>query len=283
MEFRAVETSEAAIETYVQLFGHCFPKATHYSAAYLSWLYRENPAGLVVGFDAFDGNRLAAHYVCIPAPVFVYGVEKKSILSLNTATHPDYQGKGLFTKLASKTYERAASEGFEVVFGVANANSTPGFVRRLGFQNVERLLAAIGIGAIYRDSYSPEEAAGFRRAWSTSQITWRLANPVSPVACYDSRSGCLSFAGRTGIPGLVAWAERKAMPDVPTATSGPRFGARLFIGKLPKDVALSRLYVPIPARLRPSPLNLIHLSLTQKGSMIDPDEVFFDFLDFDAF
>src|SRR5205814_9366938 len=110
-----------------------------FTADGLAWRYRDNPAGQVVGADAWDGARLAAHYVTCPLEARIDGAVVKGLLSLNTATHPDYQGRGLFTTLAEAAYAQGAAAGYGFVIGVANAYSTPGFVRRLAFQHVDRL------------------------------------------------------------------------------------------------------------------------------------------------
>src|SRR5690349_12069268 len=134
LSFAPIRTDAAALAQYGALFQACFPMTDKFTPRYLQWLYVDNPDGKAVGYDAWDGERLAAHYVCIPARAWVEGAQVPVLLSLNTATHPDYQGKGLFTKLASMTFEAGAAQGFDGVYGVANANSTPGFVRKLGFQ-----------------------------------------------------------------------------------------------------------------------------------------------------
>ena len=121
---------------YVALFAEfASPTATHYTIGIPAWAANAaNPAGTVVGFDAWDDVTLAAHYVCVPARVLRWGdAFGRALLSLNTATRPAYQGKGLFTKLAAATYEGAERpKGFECVYGVANANSTPGFHSQAG-------------------------------------------------------------------------------------------------------------------------------------------------------
>ena len=105
MNLTEARADESSIQKYIELFAACFPGASHYKAEYLRWLYRANPAGAVVGFDAWDGEILAAHYACVPARMLIGGRACRALLSLNTATHPSYQGKGLFTKLAAATYE----------------------------------------------------------------------------------------------------------------------------------------------------------------------------------
>jgi len=54
---------------------------------------------------------------------------------MDTMTHPDYQGQGIFTTLAPACYEIAAACGFRVLYGFPNALSYPGFVRRLDWDH----------------------------------------------------------------------------------------------------------------------------------------------------
>lgn len=117
MTFLPVQYDAVALSTYAELFSRCFPKSARFTVEYLDWLYCKNPDGLAIGFDAWDGERLAAHYVCVPAKVSLSGCDVNAMLSLNTATHPEYQGRGLFTKLAQLTYADAASAGLDCVLG----------------------------------------------------------------------------------------------------------------------------------------------------------------------
>jgi GNAT superfamily N-acetyltransferase len=244
-------------------------------------LYHCNPDGEVVGFDARDGTRLAAHYACIPARAQLGGHDVRVLLSLNTATHPDYQGQGLFTKLADLTYAAGADKGYDCVYGVANANSTPGFTRKLKFQLVGPLRACAGIGPLGID-FSHEAKLDFQRVWSTQALAWRCACPVNPVVArpHHDRTTLLAPALQGGA--IMAAAE------INTSGSFDRNGGllsplRVFIGMTPPAWRRPALYVDIPSRLRPSPLNLIYRSLSGRVENINPDAVFLNFLDFDAY
>ena len=68
MNFAPVQYDQDHLARYSALFGTCFPGAGKFTPDYLAWLYLANPDGKAVGFDAWDGERLAAHYVCAPAP-----------------------------------------------------------------------------------------------------------------------------------------------------------------------------------------------------------------------
>lgn len=281
MRFTNAGADVALMTRYVELFAACFPGAAHFDLPYLRWLYRDNPAGAVVGFDAWDGERLAAHYACVPASVRLGATPVRALLSLNTATHPDYQGKGLFTQLASRTYDAAATDGFGLVFGFANANSTPGFLRKLGFGLVAPLDAAVGVGRFRARDWQALGAAEFARSWPRDELAWRLRNPARPVRAVSLADGSTGFLAATGRPGLRAWAQlgRASVPG----TDPPGFpAARIFIGKWPAAAGIRGMYLPIPQRLRPSPLNMIVRGLAGEVAL-DPANVSVSFLDFDAF
>ena len=278
-------TDPALLDGYARLFARCFPGTTHLDARYLDWLYRENPCGTVVGFDAWEGATLAAHYVCIPVDAVLDGVAVRALLSLNTATDPDFQGRGLFTRLAEATYELGARLGYGAVYGVANVNSTPGFLRKLGFTLVRPLDARLGFGRAQPSAWDEVlHAARFRRAWSHASLAWRIASPARPYRLVRIASDTLGAATGTGRPGIQAWAELPAAcaPEAPFAR-GP-LAVKLHLGLTPRKFQARRaLWFDIPSRLRPSPLNLIFRPLAQGAAIPDGDGVLMNVLDFDAY
>ena len=181
MNFQPIHVDNEALSQCTELMKICFPHAKIFNTEYMKWLYRDNPEGEVIGFNAWDGDRLVAHYACIPKCINIDGESVRAILSLNTATHLAYQGKGLFTKLATMTYEKAVSEGYNAVFGVANAHSTPGFVNKLGFQLVRQLEARLGFGQLNIDFESVKKNIQFEVVWSKETLSWRCANPNNQI------------------------------------------------------------------------------------------------------
>jgi GNAT superfamily N-acetyltransferase len=285
MRFAPVQLDQATLARYGELFAACFPAANKFSPAYLDWLYVANPDGAAVGVDAWHGERLAAHYVCVPARAWVEGAEVPVLLSLNTATHPDYQGKGLFTKLASMTYEAAAQQGFDGVYGVANANSTPGFVRKLGFQLVRPLEARVGMGALRHGAGTAPQTLSFERRWNEQSLAWRCACPHNRVWRRHAGRRWQFHAAAFGNL-LPAYAELAADPVQPVQdrVRGPALSpVRLFIGLAPDATASYWNYASIPRRLRPSPLNLIYRPFVPRVARLDPARIAFSFLDFDAY
>jgi GNAT superfamily N-acetyltransferase len=284
LTFAPVRYDDEALARYVALFAACFPGANKFTLEYLRWLYAANPDGTAVGYDAWDGERLAAHYVCVPGMAQVGGHGARVLLSLNTATHPDYQGKGLFTKLAALTYDSGREQGYDAVYGVANANSTPGFIRKLGFQLVRPLEARIGIGGVGTRAHGKGAAVSFERVRSPAALAWRCANPDNPVrmrrhgALWRFDAAALGVArayGELALPDGANWRGN----DVALSWTP----ARLYLGLVPDSERSFLGYPAIPERVRPSPLNLIYRSLSGRVEQLDPAAIRFSFLDFDAY
>ena len=283
MEFVPIQYDERSLSEYSALFNACFPDGSRFTTAYLAWLYLANPDGHAFGFDAREDGRLAAHYVCVPATVAIDGAPVRVLLSLNTATHPQFQGKGLFTKLATITYDAAAAQGYAAVYGVANANSTPGFIRKLAFQLVRPLDALVGIGPIGARPATVARALAFDRIWTDASLAWRCASPFNPVRrC--RRGPSWQFQAAAFGNAIHAYAQLPLAADSTLTETGTSLSPlRLYLGLMPDHLRASGLYVSIPDRLRPSPLNLIFRSLATPGKQLDPALINFSFLDFDAY
>lgn len=282
-QYSKIKTDDDSLRQYVDLLGLCFPSAKHLTLEYLRWLYVENPSGHAVGMDAFCDNKLAAHYICVPSRVAVFGKPVTALLSLNTATHPDFRGKGLFTKLADATYTFATKLGYALVYGVANANSTPGFVRKLGFQLVSPLDAKLGMGRQFAiDWERVRQTSEFSCLWDAERLGWRVRNPSNPICSISRPHGKSEHFARTDKKGISVWCETPV--SLPTSDVVPPSALlpRLFLGLNPKGTSKTRLSIPVPKLLRPSPLNFIVLPLGE-SIKVSNDAVSFSFIDFDAY
>jgi hypothetical protein len=277
VEFASSGTDPAKLQAYGALLATVFGAAQKFAPEAIAWRYRDNPAGEVVGTDAWAGTTLAAHYVTCPTRAVVDGQPLKGLLSLNTATHPDFQGQGLFTRLAEATYGAGAQAGSDFVVGVANANSTPGFIRKLGFQLVAPLAAGALLAPPRRLAARPVRYAA---DWSPELLAWRLANPAARYGA--RRRGALTrITAATHLP-LVRCAAY--LPEVAVAPSPASAGADLFIGLEPRLDLSQHGFVALPQRFRPSPLNLIYKPLSARApATLEAGEVALSFLDFDPY
>lgn len=119
----------------LDLFEICFNKKI--SEEYWNWRFESNPFSDEIFIDLmFDGNKLVGHYAISPIELIIDGVKKNTAFSMTTMTHPNYAGKGIFTKLANNLYERLKLKGFEMVWGFPNSNSHFGFKKNLEWVDI---------------------------------------------------------------------------------------------------------------------------------------------------
>ncbi len=273
MDYRIeqVKTDAIAIEEILQLMRLSFAgHAEKFSQEYLHWQYADNPVGLIVGFNAYMGDVLAAHYVAMPIYMMISGKKTLGLLSLNTATHPKHQGKRLFTTLANKTYEYAADNGYQFVIGVANAQSTHGFLKHLEFQLIGPLTFRVGMGAkIYQmRDYT------FTRYWDKEVMDWRLKNPSME---YYKNGDIVVSPIKSGFKKIV-YHDKDGLVSLKKLHGRP---INLYIGF---GADLSRgIYFGVPKFVEHSPFNLIFRDLTD-GTLpeVTKDNILFELMDFDV-
>ena len=263
-EFKGLQIrpiGDSALSHYSELLSKSFQDFNP-TISYLNWLYFENPRGSVCGFDAFDGNSLVAHYACIP--IKIEGYRSNSLLSLNTATQPGYQGRGLFKVLATKTFE-AASSTFANVIGVANSKSVGGFVKHLGFSALGNL--ELRIGQLSRQSEGS-------RIYSKEELKWRAQCPGRPlkVVSLGSNLNLLSTKPFSFAPSLrsLVFEESISFGTVQQKKIGMTLDWRRGANPVLK----------LPRKFKPSPLVLIFKPLIEPDSTVLSS---FSFPDFDAF
>ena len=261
------------IDDYTALFKISYGHSNKLSKAYLRWLYEENPHGRAVGFDAYLDGELAAHYVTIPRIYRMDGEDVLGLLSVNTATHPNHQRRGLFTRLAAATYEHAAAHGYKYILGVANAQSINGFLNKLEFERLGQ------IGLALWQKPAPIDPSYAHLSASKDWIRWRLANPAAEYfltfdgddeTIINTRKGRLVFSlGRT---------KRSLLPDR-ISSSDWRGGRGL--APLTPVYPKERNGLFVPKHFMPSPWHVILRRLE-----LDLDymkQVHFDGLSMDTF
>lgn len=192
------------------------------------------------------------------------------MLSLNTATHPDHRGKRLFTILAERTYQYAADNGYKFVIGVANAQSTHGFLKHLKFKLIGPLTFKVGTGTnIY-----PQKDYTFTRYWDKEIMDWRLKNPSME---YYKNGEMVVSPIKPGFKKLV-FHDKEGHVTLPRLHGRPfnlyiGFGADLKKG----------CYCGIPKFIEHSPFNLIFRDLTASSiPEVTKDNILFELIDFDV-
>lgn len=273
MDYRIeqVKTDEQSLLEIQQLLQLVFEKnASKFSLDYLKWQLIENPAGPVIGFNAYKDEVLAAHYETVPVYMSINGEKTLGLLSKDTATHPNHRGKRLFTVLAEHTYQYAAEKGYRFVIGVANAQSTHGFINNLNFKLIGPLDFKIGLGM---DIY-PQHDFTFMRYWNQELADWRLRNPSMK---YFKNGDVIVSPIKVGFKKMVGHNAAK-LASLPRLRMRP---LNLYIG-FGADLGKG-LYLNLPKCIERSPFNLIFRDLTD-GSLpeMTPNNILFELMDFDV-
>lgn len=261
----------ATISDYVALFDQAFGGDGKLSADYLQWQYLANPHGRVIGFDAYHGDALAAHYAIIPRRYRLGAHHFEAALSINTATHPQHQGKGLFTKLAAATYELAVQRSVRFVVGAANANSVGGFTRKLGF-------VALGQVRLYASFAAPRRSEdSLDLDVDADWLDWRLTNPSRSYTCVRHRDGSATLRTQVKSVGFnIGRVDAALLPAMAKASAlipalSPSFGPTQHAG------------IRLPLRLQPSPWHMIWRTLDPTLDSSLPGRLGFDGLAMDTF
>jgi len=122
----------------LNLFEKVFGKKM--ALGFWKWRFIENPFGPGIIKLLFENDLLIGHYAVIPMVVQVKNGPVQTVFSMTTMTHPDYQGQGIFSYLAGEMYREVEEKGFGLVYGFPNKNSHYGFVNKLDWKDLGRII-----------------------------------------------------------------------------------------------------------------------------------------------
>ena len=293
---------------------HAEVGAEHFAdPRYLEWLYDENPVGAAIeGHRDADGHR-AAHFAVVPQVWRSTGRQATFVFSLNAVTRADARGRGRFVELGREIYDRAAEEGYVGVLTVCNANSTPALTEKLhqrfrGALPVKVCLPApragrdwesVPVEPGYLRSSAFEElageldghpASGWTQCWTPETLRWRLARPHADYTLHIGPDA-VAVSTRDTVAGLPVALLLKIVPrgGRTVGTGAGAVGAACRRHRTPACVYAGFNAhapvrgLPLPVRLRPSPLNQLFGSLDpsvpESGFTLDT----FEFLDSDDY
>lgn len=134
IKFLTKQEFESIIPDFINLYQSCFNG--YIDENILKHRFLNNPYEDLLMCVAFEEGKLIANYSVSPTRLSVGCNMIKSALSLNTMTHPDYSGRGLFVTLAEVLYAYIQEEGYELVYGFPNYLSNPTFYNQLSWVTI---------------------------------------------------------------------------------------------------------------------------------------------------
>jgi GNAT superfamily N-acetyltransferase len=174
------------------------------------WKHETNAFGPSPTWVAIDGDRVVGVRIFMRWEFVRGGRVLRAVRAVDTATDPDYQGRGLFTALTLHALDEMRADGVDFVFNTPNGQSLPGYVK-MGWREVGKLPAAVrprGLGSLPKlarartpsEHWSQPITVGRQfEAWADDQHTWERAEelPIRTLATNTSES---FYRWRFGLP-----------------------------------------------------------------------------------
>lgn len=93
------------------------------------WKHEANPFGTSPVLLAEENGFIVGIRAFLRWEFLEKGKTIKACRAVDTATHPDHQGRGIFNKLTLALTEEIKKEGCELIFNTPNPKSTPGYLK----------------------------------------------------------------------------------------------------------------------------------------------------------
>jgi GNAT superfamily N-acetyltransferase len=140
---------------------------------FFRWKHREGPFGPSFMLVAEADGRIVGLRAFMRWE-FVAGSRRfRAVRAVDTATHPDHQGRGIFSKLTLEALERLRGEA-DFVFNTPNEKSLPGYLK-MGWQVVGRVPIRVQVRR-------PIRFAARARSWRTTAAVEELPPTRAPAA-----------------------------------------------------------------------------------------------------
>lgn len=113
-------------------------------AEFFRWKHRESPFGASPAWAAVDGDRIVGFRTYVRWQFRRGGPDGgvvTAVRAVDTVTHPDHQGRGIFSLLTKRSLAELDEMGVGFVFNTPNEKSRPGYLK-MGWQLVEKLPVA---------------------------------------------------------------------------------------------------------------------------------------------
>jgi GNAT superfamily N-acetyltransferase len=108
-------------------------------ASFFEWKHERNPFGPSPSWVATDGERVVGFRTFLQWR-FEHpdGRPRRAVRAVDTATAPEYQGRGVFRQLTMHAVDELKNDGIDFIFNTPNDQSRPGYLK-MGWVQVGRV------------------------------------------------------------------------------------------------------------------------------------------------
>jgi predicted N-acetyltransferase YhbS len=141
-----------------------------------AWKHEQNVFGPSLQLVAVDGDVLVGFRAFMRWRFEHRGRIVDAVRAVDTATHPDYQGRGIFTRLTLHGLEQLREQGISFVYNTPNDQSRPGYLK-MGWQAVGRPPIAVRPRSLTSGVRMARSRAPAER-WSEPSAVGEAAGPI---------------------------------------------------------------------------------------------------------
>jgi N-acetylglutamate synthase-like GNAT family acetyltransferase len=150
------------------------------SESYWRWKHIDNPFGPSPVLLAFENDKLVGVRAFMRWEWQMGGQVMRAVRAVDTVTHPDHQGKGIFRKLTLSLLDACKDAGVGLVFNTPNNKSKPGYLK-MGWVEAGKLPVNVRVRkpfSVLTSLLNPRKEPGEVHADSTTDAL--LNNPRLP-------------------------------------------------------------------------------------------------------
>ncbi|HZD80167.1 MAG TPA: GNAT family N-acetyltransferase [Actinomycetota bacterium] len=163
------------------------------SAEFFRWKHVENPFGPSFMLVAETDERIVGLRAFMRWRFLAGERELRAVRAVDTATHPDFQGRGIFRRLTLDALDQLRDQT-DLIFNTPNDKSLPGYLK-MGWESVGDLPIRVRVARPVRF------ARGVR--------SWRSLETAAAGETLTHARTAEQALDEPGIPGLLAEAERR--------------------------------------------------------------------------
>ena len=161
---------------------------TKKTVEFWNWKHNQNPFGASKIILAFDGDLLIGVRAFMCWEFINKNEIVKCVRAVDTAVHPNYQGKGVFSKLTKVALDDCQKDGIDIVFNTPNKISKIGYLK-LGWVEIGklpiRLSFPLKIPRIYNEQALTELLSGYEinsiNNFDFNTISKKISTPLTSV------------------------------------------------------------------------------------------------------
>lgn len=116
-------------------------------ARLFAWKHQQNPFGTSPAWVATVDGEIVGFRTFLRWEFVIDGEPVRAVRAVDTATHPDHRGRGVFAGLTEHALDGLRGDGVAFVFNTPNDQSRPGYLK-MGWRPVRRLAVLARPGSL---------------------------------------------------------------------------------------------------------------------------------------